>query len=112
MTFIIKQGDTAPAIKAQLLDSDEQPVDLTAVQDVRYFMRDRDQVIVNETMSGGVSVIDAQNGRVQYSWSDGDTDSPGQKISEFTVTYQSGKEETLPNQGYIYVVIEEDVAEQ
>lgn len=107
MTFTIKQGDTAPALKATLKRGDGNPADLTAATNVSFVLEDGLRgVLINDDLSGNVSLVNAPNGVVQYSWKESDTEITGQKQAEFVVDFESGKTETFPNNGYIYITIQ------
>jgi hypothetical protein len=101
MTFYIKQNDTSPAMLADLLDANGQPVDINGAS-VRFHMRpiSSAQVKISED-----AVIVSQNGVVRYDWQTGDTDAIGSYKAEFQVTYGDGSIETFPNDGYIRVEI-------
>ena len=113
MAFTIKRGDTAPALRATLQRSDGEPVDLSKVDSVEFSLEDglRGQLI-RDDLSGGVSIINASEGLVQYSWEPGDTETIGQKRAEFTLEFQSGEVETFPNNGFIIISIQESIEEE
>lgn len=106
--FKIKQGDTRPSLKAQLLDENRQPRDLQSVDTVKFHMKDVDtQELVVEDNG---TVLNAEEGRVVYEWSDGDTETLGRHEAEFEITYSGGETETFPNSDNIEVYITEDLA--
>lgn len=105
-TFYIKQGDTLPAIEAILtgppdpLDPehpDGRPIDLEHAQ-VRFQM--------GRYVDAPAEIVDSKKGHVRYSWMPGDTDVPGAHKAEFVVELPTGGRQTVPNSGYIMVVIE------
>lgn len=106
MTFSIKQNDTAPSLRATLLDGDGNPVNLSG-STVRFHMRLLGQtaIVVNQS----ATLIDAANGIAQYNWVAADTDTIGSYQAEFEVTYANGTIETFPNDGYIRVEIIDDI---
>lgn len=107
MTFTIKQGDTAPALKATLKRGDGEPVDLTAATNIRFLLEDGLRgVLIEDDLSGNVSLVNAPKGVVQYTWDEDDTKTTGQKQAEFVVDFDSGKTETFPNNDYIYITIQ------
>ena len=101
--FIIKRGDTSPALRYGLLPDS---VSLLG-SSVRFQMRPR----------GGATCIDRQAeilttfapAVVAHLWATGETDTPGRYEAEFRVTYLDGTIETFPNLGFIEVFITEDV---
>lgn len=96
MTFYIKQGDTLPSLRAQLLGPDNQPINLSGAT-------------VEFRVSGRVAatavVEDDEQGRVRYDWRPGDTDKPGAHNAEFIVTFMGGATQRVPNDGYLTVHI-------
>jgi hypothetical protein len=107
MAFTIKQGDTSPALVADLKTPDRQPANLVGAT-VRFHMR-------NKRRSGDIvdqpaAVTDAANGQVRYDWQTGDTGTAGEFEVEFEATYADGTIETFPNKGYIDVTIPEQIA--
>lgn len=53
---------------------------------------------------------DADGTFLQYDWAGTDTDTAGDFEAEFEATLSSGKPETTPNDGFIWVKIDEDIA--
>jgi hypothetical protein len=101
--FIIKRGDTSPALRFALLPDSVSLAGAT----VRFQMRLR---------SGG-TVIDRPAeietvfapAVVAHLWQPGETDQAGRFEAEFRATYMDGTVETFPNLGFIEVFITEDV---
>lgn len=101
--FIIKRGDTSPALRFALLP---ESVSLVSAV-VRFQMR----------LRGGATVIDRpaaiesmfQPAVVAHAWAPGETDIAGRYEAEFRVIYANGTIETFPNHGFIDVVIIGDV---
>ena len=109
--FTIKQGNTSPAIDAQLRD-DGGEIDLEdGTVAFRMKHRSTDQVV-----SGLCAIRNAENGRVSYIWSDGDTDKPGKYDAEFIVDYSANPpesiaefnvDETFPSDGFLLIEVTE-----
>src|SRR5690606_41343014 len=76
MTFVIKQGDTLPALRAQLLGPDGQPIDLSLAT-VEFRMGNH--------VNAPAVIEDPKQGRVRYDWRLGDTNVPGTHYAEFVV---------------------------
>ena len=101
--FIIKRGDTSPALRYALLPESVSLVGAT----VRFQMR----------LRGGATVIDRpaevqslfQPAVVTHAWSPGETNIAGRYEAEFRVTYADGGIKTFPNHGFIDVFIIGDV---
>lgn len=100
--FVIKRGDTSPAIRFAL-----KPVtnDIGGSL-VQFQMRSRSGVVIVDQPALIVSDIPPV---VQYNWTAPDTETPGVFDAEFRVTYADGAIETFPNIGFISVRIGADV---
>lgn len=118
--FHIKQGNTSPAIEAQLLDNNDDPVDLsgdTDTGDPAATVRFQMQKVGDDTLTvdAGATVMDAANGIVAYEWADGDTDEEGSYRAEFDVDYDGRTgdlfttDETFPNNDYLLIRVEENL---
>jgi len=107
MTFYVKQNDTSPSIRATLKDGDNNAIDLTDA-DVRFHMRTIGGTTAKTDAAASI-VSPATNGVVQYDWTLSDTDTVGTYQAEFEVTYSGGAIETFPNNGYIAIVITDDI---
>jgi hypothetical protein len=104
LKFVIKRGDTSPALRFALL-----PASITLDgAEVRFQMRPRGQPMTLDRRAEIVSITDPAV--VLHRWAPGETDSAGQYQAEFRVTYLDGTVETFPNLGFIDVFITEDVS--
>lgn len=99
----IKKGDTRPTVKATLSSGS------LASATVKFIMKNRDTGAV--VINASATITDAPNGKVQYSWSAGQTATAGTFLAEFQVTFSGGLVETYPNSDYIIVNIVEDIAD-
>lgn len=106
-TFYIKQNDTSPALGATLKDGDGNAVDLSGAT-VRFHMRARGATTAK--VDAAATVTGASTGEVSYAWIAADTDTAGKFQAEFEVTYADTTVETFPNNGYITVDIDGDLA--
>lgn len=107
MTFHIKQHDTKPSIKATLKDGDGTVINLTDAT-VRFHMRKIGAT--STTVDAAATVVSpATGGVVQYDWSAADTATIGTYHAEFEVTYGDNSIETFPNNGFISVVVTDDL---
>ena len=105
--FYIKQGDTAPALRATLKDPNGTAVDITGAT-VKFTLRSpAGVVVVNEA---AVTIVTADAGIVEYAWQTGDTANVGYNSGEFEVTYSDGTIETFPNFGNFTVLISKQLA--
>ena len=103
-TFSIKQNDTRPILKAQLLDAEELPVNLTAAA-IEFHMRVY-PAGTTKIAAGSVSINDATQGKVRAS----DTNTADTYEAEFEVTFSDGTIQTFPNDTQATVKITDDIA--
>ncbi len=104
-THFIKRGDTSPSLLYAL---EPASVVLTGAT-VRFNMRDAaGAVIVNRAAATIVTATGTPT--VRYDWVGADTDTAGFFDAEFEVTYAGGAVETFPNNGFIRVNIDGDIA--
>lgn len=99
MAFSIKQNDTSPSLQALLKDADRNPIDLVGAS-VMFHMKALGGAI---KVDAAMTIVDQDNGIVQYDWTTGDTNTVGTYNVEFEVTYSDGAIETFPNTGSIVV---------
>ena len=107
-TFYIKQNDTRPELDVFLRDDKDRTINVTGAT-VKFNMRNASDNIV-KVNAGSVTTVTSTGGRVKYSFSSADTDTAGNFDGEFQVTFVGGQVETFPNDGYIKVIITDDVA--
>ncbi len=104
-TFYLKRGDTSPSLIYAL---DPSSTVLTGAT-VRFNMRlSGGAVVVNRQPAVIVTATGAPT--VRYDWLGADTDTAGFFEAEFEVTYAGGAVETFPNNGFIRVNIDGDIA--
>ena len=104
-TFYIGQGDRVPSISRTLkIGNPETAIDLTAAASVTFQLADKEGVIV---ASGACTVTNAAGGVVQYDWAVGDTDAAGQFKGRFVVEWPGSKQQTVPNNGDVAVLVSE-----
>lgn len=106
-TWSIKKGDRAPAYAAQLKVNGEVLSLVGGGLTVRFYMRPKGGGAL--VVDGGTATItNAAEGRVEYAWEDGDTDTVGTFEAEFRVT-ASGVTRTIPSRGFNYIEVVEGV---
>ncbi len=103
--FIIKRGDTRPALEVALQEQDGTPLVLDGAT-VRLILRSRQGVKINRAP---MVIADAETALARYAWQAGDTDTAGTFEAECEVTFADGGVETVPNEGYISVRINADL---
>lgn len=104
MALVIKKNDTLPWLRAILRQGNNDPIDLTTADSVKFLAKSGDKVI-----SKSAAIIDALSGIVEVVWSPADTDTAGQFKCEFEITWDPGYIQTVPNDGYFQMVITEDL---
>ena len=107
-TFYIKQNDTRPELDVFLRDDKDRTINVTGAT-VKFNMRNASDNTVKVNL-GSVTTVSSTAGRVKYSFSSADTDTSGNFDGEFQVTFVGGQVATFPNDGYIKVIITDDVA--
>lgn len=107
MAVYLKQGDTAPLLERTLFLYGS-PVDITGYQSVTFRMQNEyENVIIEDDTSGNVTVENAADGKVSYTWQPDDTDEVGHYEAEFEVVFGDGSVVSFPNRESINVVINE-----
>lgn len=114
MAFVIKRNDTRPIFKAQLTQTDptgattnQVPVDLTTATSVKFYMRLTPNTGILE-VSGTAAIVDAATGKVSYTWIAADTDTAGQYLAEFEVSWGTDKQ-TFPSDDYLTITVKDDL---
>lgn len=107
--FLIKQFDLLPVVSAQLVEeADGDPIDLGSASQVAFHWR---ATGANQGLGTGIATTtNASQGQVEYHWTASQTATEGYFQAEFVATYASGKCQTVPNRGYIPVVVGDDIA--
>ena len=107
-TFYIKQNDTRPELDVFLRDDKDRSINVTGAT-VKFNMRNSaDNTVKIDT--GSVTTVSSTAGRVKYSFTAANTDTAGNFEGEYQVTFVGGLVETIPNDGFIKVIITDDVA--
>lgn len=105
--FIIKRHDTRPVLEAQIQDATGAAVDLTGCT-VRFLMLST--AGGQPKINAACAIIDPTVGKVRYIWHEGDTDTSGDYYAEFEVTFPDGSVYTVPNDGFLTIKIQRDIA--
>jgi hypothetical protein len=96
MTVIyMVQNDLMPVVQATLTKADGTPYPLTGAT-VNFSLEKADGTSVFQKKS--CQILDAVNGKVQYTWQLGDTNVTGLCYGEFEVTFSDGTVLTFPPQ--------------
>ena len=107
-TFYIKQNDSRPELDVFLRDDKDRSINVTGAT-VKFNMRNASDN-TTKISAGSVTTVSSTSGRVKYSFSTSDTDTSGNFDGEFQVTFVGGQVETFPNDGFIKVIITDDVS--
>lgn len=106
MAIYVKKDDRRPHAAAQLKDANGNPVNISGMT-VKFLMRNKSTGVVKVNAAG--TIVDGVNGKVEYPWVTGDTDTPAHYEGEFEVTDAVGKKMTFPNDGYVDVFVVADI---
>lgn len=105
--WTMRQNDRLPSIAATLKDATGAAIDLTGAT-VKFQMN---------AASGGANKVNAEAtvvsdvaGTVQYDWAAGDTDTAGDYVGCWEITFASGKKLTCPNGSNYSITIVTDLA--
>jgi len=94
--FYIKKNDLQPNYYAQIKDSDGTVVVITDAT-IRCTMQNaRTGALKIDRQDTGINISDGTNGKFEYQWQPGDTDTPGKYYIEFEVTPIVGGKFTVP----------------
>lgn len=108
----LKTGDTEPDLVAQLIKDNRVPKDLSSVQEIEVHLKEANSqdVLVNDNLTGNVSVTAATDGKLQYEWQAADTETAATLVGEFVVIDSNGEQASYPNEGTFKVFVEEGIA--
>ena len=93
------QGDTAPALAEQLFDGAGAAVNLASAT-VRFQGLFVDSASVAQAIDQLATITDAPTGKVSYTPVAADTDTVGDLMVQWKVTFSGGAVEHFPNSGY------------
>jgi hypothetical protein len=105
--FYIRQNDTAPAIAYQLKDGNGNAVNLTGAT-VKFIMHLPGDA--TPKINATATITDAPTGQVSYTFSGTNTDTIGDYLAEWQVTFGAGAVETFPNSDPLKVRVSDDLA--
>lgn len=101
----MKQNDRLPIVSAVL--SDVRGAINLAGAAVKFIMRSHCGATAK--VSAAATITDAATGSVSYTWALGDTDTSGDYLAEFEITFAGGSKCTCPNGGNLTVSILPDL---
>lgn len=109
-TFSIKKSDRGPSLPFQFTLSDGTAIDLSGYSGVKFAMVSSANPKATPKVNATAAVVDAITGLVRYDWAAGDLDTPGEYFGEFQASGSSGSPLTCPGNGYIRIIVLQDVA--
>lgn len=104
--FTIKAHDRLPVIQA-VLGTGGAEVNLTGATSVKFIMKPVSGSTVK--VNSAATIVDPVAGLVQYDWLAIDTDTPGEYLAEWEVTWSGGKKQTFPTLSYHSVNVNADL---
>lgn len=107
--FKIKQNDTLPYLKYQVLnDIDGSNYQFDGDEEVKFFLRDESGIPL--VLTGTASILDASEGQLQYIFTAADTANYGFFEGEFQVT-KDGNILTIPQDRSLFIHIYDDISD-
>ena len=106
MAFKIKKNDTGPKLSLTLQDAAGSAIDVSGAT-LRFHMKAYGATTLK--VDAAATIVDADDGKVEYAWQTGDTDTAGTFYGEIEVTYGDSTVETFPNNSYFTIIIQEDL---
>lgn len=102
-----KEGDVGDKLKATLEDEDGA-IDVSGAKDVKLQIKDRSGT---KQLDESMTITDGVNGKVEYKWQSGDhpIENAGVYRAEFDIIDANDEPETVPNDGFNTIEIEEQV---
>lgn len=110
--YLLKRNDTRPRIRMYLRQGAGAgtPIDLTNATAVVFNMRPAGSE-VPKISRADASIVTANAGLVQYTPTSSDTDTPGDFLAEFEITFSDGGVLTVPEgNDWIYITVGKDIA--
>ena len=105
--FVIKKGDVRPVLSSTLTYADGSSVNLTGAT-VRFVMRA--QTAISPTTNAAATVVTATAPAVvSYAFTPADSAVTGRFMGEWHVTFADASLMTFPSDGYLEIVVEEDL---
>ena len=109
-TYYAVRGDIGSSTPASFLeDGDGNAVLLTGAA-VRFLMALPGAP--DPKVAAEAEIVDEDTGQVRYTWTEEDLDAPGVYRGEYEVTYEGGAVETFPPDGWITVVVRDDLDDE
>ncbi len=106
--FYLKKGDTLPVFRAELLDADDNPVNINnSLITLHYTLRYPGSTVNTRSMD----IVNPVSGLVQYTFTTGDTLTPGLYTAEIVATFTGTSQEmTFPPGSNLLLQVTEDIS--
>jgi phage baseplate assembly protein gpV len=105
--FYLTANDTSPAIAYQLLDGNGAAVSLTGAA-VEFHMWGPGAAAAK--INAAATITDAALGKVSYTFTAPNTDTPGDYLARWQVTFSGGAIQSFPNGDLLKVRVKDDIA--
>ncbi len=110
--LIIKKNDLQPYYYAQVKNSDDTVINLTGATIVCTMKDIQTGTLKVNRSSIGINITDAVNGKFEYQWQTGNTDTAGKYYIEFEINPASGGKFTVPTDNSAVILIKESLDTQ
>ena len=107
--FKVKKNDLQPHYPAQVKDSAGNVVTLTGATIYCTMKNAADGTLKINRQTTGINISDAVNGKFEYQWQTGNTDTAGKYYIEFEINPASGGKFTIPADNSAVVTILESL---
>ena len=105
--FYLMQNDTSPSVAFQLIDGTGTPISLVGAS-VKFFMYAPGAA--SAKVNAAATITDSGLGKVSYTPTASNTDTPGDYLAQFQVTFASSAVETFPNGDHLKIRVMTDLA--
>jgi hypothetical protein len=104
--LVIRKGDTKPVLSYTCTDSAGAAVNITGAT-VTFVMRAI--TATGPAVNAAATIVSGPAGTVSYTFTANDTAVAGPYAGEFHVTFGDGTKQTFPGDGYLEILVEEDL---
>ena len=109
---MIKKNDLQPAYPSQIKDSSDVAINLTGATIYCTMKNAADGTLKINRQNAGINISDAVNGKFEYRWQTGNTDTTGKYYIEFEINPASGGKFTVPTDQSAIVMVKESLDTQ